>query len=160
MFNLRTFWALFRPELYTPYELALRALAQRRYDEALRLFDAVLADATLSPAERAAALSKRGVTLVHLGQPDGARDAFNAALAAAPRFAPALANLGNLALEAGKLEEAVELYRRAVSADSDYAPAHHNLGVAYKRLGRTAEAVRELRMAQRLDGRKTPHKAL
>jgi tetratricopeptide (TPR) repeat protein len=156
MFNLRTFLALFRPELYTPYERALRALALHQYDEALDLFDRLLGDAALDDRRRAAALSKRGVTLVHLGLPEQAREAFEAALSIVPRHAPALVNLGNLAFEAGDTALAIARYREAVECDRDYAAAHHNLGVAYKRLGRTAEAVRELRMAQRLEGRQPP----
>lgn len=153
MFNFRRFIALFRPELYTPFELALRDMAHRRYEEALTRLDELLADAQLPPAERAAASNKRGVALVELRRTDEARAAFEQALQVVPKFAPALVNIGNLHLEAGEMEEAIRLYESAVLSDDDYALAHHNLGVAYKRLGRTGDAVRELRRAHRLEGR-------
>jgi tetratricopeptide (TPR) repeat protein len=153
VFNLRRFLALFRPELYTPFELAMRDLAQRRYEEALSKLDALLADPALSVQERAAVANKRGVAFINLQRSDDARAAFEQALKIAPRFAPALVNIGNLHLEAGQTEEAIRFYERAILSDDEYAPAHHNIAVAYKQMGRTAEAVRELRRAQRLEGR-------
>jgi tetratricopeptide (TPR) repeat protein len=153
VFNLRRFLALFRPELYTPFELAMRDLAQGRYDDALNRMDALLQDATLSPNERATIINKRGVTLINMQRQVEAKSEFERALTIAPRFAPALVNLGNLHLEANEIPEAIQLYERAVLYDEEYALAHHNLGVAYKRLGRTADSVRELRKAHRLEGR-------
>lgn len=160
MFNLRRFLALFRPELYTPFELAMRDLAQRRYAEGLARLDALAADSAAAPAERSAIENKRGVALVNLHRPDDARRAFQAALAVDARYAPALVNLGNLHLESGEPEEAIRYYELAVRSDEEYALAHHNLGVAYKRMGRTGDAVRELRRANRLEGRviKKPRK--
>lgn len=153
MFNLRRFLALFRPDLYTPFELALRDMAHHRYEEALSRLDALLDDPGLGSGERAAVANKRGVALVELQRRDEARAAFQQALQNVPKFAPALVNIGNLHLEAGETEEAIRLYESAVLSDEDYALAHHNLGVAYKRAGRTGEAVREFRRANRLEGR-------
>jgi tetratricopeptide (TPR) repeat protein len=153
LFNLRRFLALFRPELYTPFELALRDMAHHRYDEALARLDALRAASGLSREERLAVENKRGVAFVNMHRIPEAREAFEAALAIDPRYAPALVNVGNLHLEAGEVEEAIGYYERAVRSDDDYALAHHNLGVAYKRLGRTGDAVRELRKATRLEGR-------
>lgn len=153
MFNLRGFLALFQPKLYTPFELALRDLAQHRYEDALARFDAILADPQIPPSERAAAENKRGVAFVELKRRDQARGAFEQALEAVPGFAPSLVNIGNLHLEAGEIDEAIRYYESAVKSDEEYALAHHNLGVAYKRLGRTADSVRELRRANRLEGR-------
>jgi len=152
-FNFRTFLALFRPGLYTPYELALRDMARRRYEAAIERLDAILAEPDLPVDERAAAANKRGVALVELDRKEEARAAFEQALQMAPKFAPALVNIGNLHLEAGEPDEAIRYYESAVRSDEDYALAHHNLGVAYKRLGRTADSVRELRKAHRLEGR-------
>lgn len=153
MFNLRRFLALFRPELYTPFELALRDIAQHRYAAGLERLDALLADPATPRAELPAIHNKRGVALVNLRRAEEARAAFEAALAADPRYAPALVNAGNLHLEAGEAEEAIRWYERAMLCDEEYAPAHHNLAVAYKRLGRTGDAVRALRRATRLEGR-------
>lgn len=152
-FNLRRFLALFRPDLYTPFELAMRDMAHHRYEEALARLDSLLADSGFSPPERAMFANKRGVALVELQRRDEARAAFEQALAIVPKFAPALVNIGNLHLEAGEAEEAIRLYEAAVLSDEDYALAHHNLGVAYKRAGRMGQAVREFRRANRLEGR-------
>jgi tetratricopeptide (TPR) repeat protein len=153
VFNLRRFLALFRPELYTPFELAMRDLAQGRYEEALSRLDALLQDPAISVDERAAVANKRGVAFINMQRIPEARAAFEHALSILPRCAPALVNMGNLHLEAGDVDEALRYYERAVLSDEEYAPAHHNMAVAYKRLGRTGDAVRELRLAQRLEGR-------
>jgi tetratricopeptide (TPR) repeat protein len=150
VFNLGRFLAPWRRKPLTPYELALRDLASGAYAEALRRLDALLEDETLGSQDRAARLNKRGVALVSLHRRDEARRAFEQALAAAPRHAPALVNIGNLHLESGELDLAVDRYRAAIIADDRYAPAHHNLAVAYKRMGRTADSVRELRRAGKL----------
>ena len=153
MFNLRRFLALFRPELYTPFELAMRDMAHHRYDEALARLDDMRADPQLPRAERLAVENKRGVAFINLQQAAQARSAFEAALEIDPHYAPALVNIGNMHLEGGDVDEAVRYYERAILSDEEYAPAHHNLAVAYKRMGRTGEAVRELRKATRLEGR-------
>lgn len=153
MFNLRRFLALFRPELYTPFELALRDLAHRRYEDALARLEALRVDPGLSRDERLAVENKRGVAFINMLRVAEAREAFEAALAIDARYAPALVNIGNLHLEAGETNEAIRYYERAVLSDDDYALAHYNLGVAYKSLGRTGDAVRELRKATRLEGR-------
>lgn len=149
----RRFLALFRPQLYTPFELALRDMAHHRYVEALARLDEILAGPHLPAPERAAVSNKRGVALVELRRPQEAREAFETALRAVPKFAPALVNIGNLHLEAGELDEAIRLYESAAASDEYYALAYHNLGVAYKRLGRTADSVRALKRAHRLEGR-------
>jgi tetratricopeptide (TPR) repeat protein len=153
VFNLRRFFALFQPKLYTPFELALRDMAHHRYEDALVRLDAILADPQSAPAQRAAAANKRGVALVELKRREEARPAFEQALQIVRDFPPALVNLGNLHLEAGEIDEAIRYYESAMKSDEEYAPAHHNLAVAYKRLGRTADSVRELRRANRLEGR-------
>lgn len=153
MFNFRRFLALFRPQLYTPFELAMRDLAQGRYDEALTRLNDLLENPSLTIDERATIENKRGVAFINMQRQSEARAAFEESLTTNPRFAPALVNLGNLHLEANEITEAIQLYERAVLYDEEYALAHHNLGVAYKRLGRTADAVRELRKAHRLEGR-------
>jgi tetratricopeptide (TPR) repeat protein len=152
-FNFRKFLALFRPNLYTPFELALRDMAHHRYEQAVARLDVLLADSDLSAGERAAAANKRGVALIQLQRMDEARAAFEQALEIVPKFAPALVNIGNLHLEDGRFDEAIRFYESAIASDDEYALAHHNLGVAYKRLGRTGDSVRELRRAHRLEGR-------
>lgn len=149
MFNLRRFLAPLRRKPLTPYELALQSLARGEYAAALQQLDVLLEEETRGE-ERAVLSNKRGVALVSLLRRDEARQAFDDALAARPRYAPALVNLGNLHLEASEADAAIAQYQAAVAADDRYGPAHHNLAVAYKRLGRTADYVRELRRAHKL----------
>jgi tetratricopeptide (TPR) repeat protein len=138
----------------TPRELALEAIARGRFDEAIERLDALLEDPKPVPGDRAFYLNKRGVARISLGQTAAAREDFEAALLAMPRFAPAMANLGNLLIEAGDVPGAIAQYEAAIAADDDCAVAHFNLGVAYKRAGRVDEGVRAMRKAQRLEGRK------
>ncbi|MBV8081762.1 MAG: tetratricopeptide repeat protein [Candidatus Eremiobacteraeota bacterium] len=131
----------------TPFELGLKALADRQYDLAVKLFS----DAADAGVRRAEALSKRGVCRLHMEDRRSAEADFEAALQADPRHAPALTNLGNLALEDGRLAEARARYEAAISADPDYALAHHNFAVLLKREGKVGDSVRELRLAAKLE---------
>lgn len=135
-----------------PYGRGLAALAAGCAEEALGAFATAL-EAASGEEERARILNKRGVALVALARTPQAREAFEAALAARPRFAPALVNLGNLLLEEGRTPEAIVFYERAVAADPEYAPAYLNFGIACKRSDRRAEAVRHFRTAARLEAR-------
>lgn len=141
--------ALFRRHRQDPYRAALADLAQGHPQRALEALEALLDD---PESDRALLLNKCGVALVDLGRKDGARSRFLEALAARPRFAPALTNLGNLLLEEGDAAAALEQYESALLADDDYGLAHANRAVALKRLGRHGEAVRALRRADRLAG--------
>lgn len=136
----------------SPRALALRALDRGHYDDAERRLSELL-ELGAPPAELALLHNKRGVARTYLQRRDDARADFEAALAALPRFAPALTNVGNLLLEDGEYSAAIAQYERAIRADDTYAVAHFNLGIAYKKLGRFDEGVRELRRAQRLEGR-------
>jgi tetratricopeptide (TPR) repeat protein len=155
MFDIRRLFAARRADRAHPVEVrrALEALRAQRYEEALDLFSLLL-QGELTAELRALVSNKRGVALVALGRSEEGCQAFEHALAAQERYAPALVNLGNLMLERGALEDAIERYRAALRVDEDYAVAHLNLGVALKRAGRTAEGVRHLRTAQRLEGRR------
>jgi tetratricopeptide (TPR) repeat protein len=147
------FFRKFASRERTPRELALEAIARGNFDEALERLGALLADAGLTPGERAFYLNKRGVAWAALGRVPEAREDFEAALASVARYAPSIANLGNLLMEEGDLEGAIARYEAAIAADADYAVAHFNLGIAYKRAGRLDEGVRMMRKAQRLEGR-------
>ncbi len=139
----------------SPREAALRALERGDFADAERALEALLERSGLPAGERAFLLNKRGVALVALGERERAREHFDAALAASPRYPSALTNLGNLALERGDIAQAVPYYEAAIASDESYALAHLNLSAAYRRQGRLGDAVRSLRKAQRLEGRFT-----
>jgi tetratricopeptide (TPR) repeat protein len=150
MFTFRRRFAWFRQD-DSPRTQALRALARGDFAGAEVQLTALL-EAEVSPADRSLLLNKRGVARAQSGRRADALADFEAAIAATPRYAPALTNVGNLLLEDGRVDDAIEQYRAAVRADEDYPLAHRNLGVAYRRAGKLAESVRELRAAQRLEG--------
>ena len=153
MFDFRTVFAAFRRRTTpaTALECGIEALEMGRPQEAL---------AWLARAEpSAAALNKRGVALMALGQNDEALATFCNAFLADERHAPALVNLGNLLLEDGASADAIDFYRAAIAYDDAYPLAHRNLGLALKRAGRRAEGVRALRLAARLEGRPAPRRA-
>lgn len=80
-----------------------------------------------------------------------AADRYREALAADPRYGPALYNLGLLAIEGERHEEAVEVYRRYVEVAPGDAAGHWNLAVALEALGREDEAAAEREIAVGLD---------
>ncbi|ROR29502.1 tetratricopeptide repeat protein [Inmirania thermothiophila] len=87
------------------------------------------------------------------GEPQAALAAVERALAAAPRWAPALNLRGVLLREQGRLAEAEKAYRAAIRADRRYALAHHNLGVLEELfLGRPDEALKAYRRYLELAG--------
>jgi len=135
-----------------PFERALMDLEKGDPAAAVTAFTAML-PAARSNDECARIYNKRGIANVRLGQREQALRDFSEALAVAPRFAPALANIGNLLLEDGAFDDAISHYEAAIRADETYAIAHLNLSVAYRKTGRRAAAVRELRVAHRLEGR-------
>ena len=117
--------------------------------------DAIIAftDAITNEDRVPAALSKRGVCHIRLGERELAARDFARALELDAHCLPAIVNLGNMALEDERMDEAIGRYERALHIDPDYAMAHHNLGVAYRKQGRLAESVRELRAAAKLEQR-------
>ena len=151
MFILRSILAPFRPRPLTAYERAVRDLAQGRDAQALERLETLIAGEALSGRQRAEAENKRGVALVHLNRRDEARAAFEVALQATPRYAPALVNLGNLQQEAGDFESAIRFYESAAASDETYAPAHHNLGVALADEERFNEAMEQYQAALRIE---------
>ncbi|MEO1132340.1 MAG: tetratricopeptide repeat protein [Cyanobacteria bacterium J06639_1] len=81
------------------------------------------------------------------GDPVGAQQLFERAIAIAPDFAMAHFNLGT-ALKAQKLwTQAIAAYERAIALNPDYAAAHQNLGVAWMKLGIVPKSLEAFRGA-------------
>jgi tetratricopeptide (TPR) repeat protein len=72
--------------------------------------------------------------------PEGAREAYRAALAADPQHVDAHVNLGCLEHEAGRLAEAETHYRAALAVQPDHATARFDLAVVLEDVGRDREA--------------------
>lgn len=93
--------------------------------------------ATLSPAET---LFFEGNRRLAAGDAAGAEECFRQALALAPDFAEALANLALLRERAGALAEAEACYRQAIALQPESAQIRLNLGVLLLGQKRFAEA--------------------
>lgn len=82
---------------------------------------------------------QRGCEL-EAGDPDGAGEAYRAALAADPQHVDAHVNLGCLEHEAGRLAEAESHYRAALAVQPDHTTARFDLAVVLEDLHRDVEA--------------------
>ena len=99
----------------------------------------------------AAAWNNLGLLLHRMGDYEGARGAYDAALAQDPDCREAAYNLGSLHEDRGEVEAAVGSYRRALELSPDYADAHFNLAGALSRSGRGDEAARHWQRYLELD---------
>jgi len=134
----------------SPRAAALRAISGGDFEQGERLLTVLIEQQTSLPLrERAFLHNKRGITRVHRGARDAAREDFETALTLVNNYPPALTNLGNMHFEEERIDEAIDQYEAALRADDEYATAHFNLSAAYKRVGRHADAVREFRRSQR-----------
>ena len=79
-----------------------------------------------------------GVSLLHLGRLEEARDAFLKAIEVEPSTS-AYCNLGSTLAQLGQLEEAVKRFRQAVEKDPKFSLARYQLGTALLQLGATEE---------------------
>ena len=95
--------------------------------------------AAAGAAPSADAWVQRGCEL-EASDPDGAREAYRAALSADPQHADAHVNLGCLEHEAGQLAEAETHYRAALATRPDHATARFDLAVVLEDLRRDREA--------------------
>jgi tetratricopeptide (TPR) repeat protein len=84
------------------------------------------------------------------GDPEGARRAYQTALALTPWFAPAYVNLADLERIQGREEAGETWLRRGIENAPEVAETHHALGLLLIRTGRRDEALPELARAARL----------
>jgi tetratricopeptide (TPR) repeat protein len=128
-------------------ESALQAHAEGRLDDAVRLYQQVLA---LDPQNKFAYYNL-GLIDQTQGRIDAAAANYTEALAIDPGFEPALFNLAIIRADQGSTDEAIELYRRVLEANADDAGAHLNLGFLLLESGQREEGRLELATAVGLD---------
>lgn len=116
---------------------ALIAYRERRFGEAERIMDRVLAADPSDPS----ANHFLGVIAHRLGKLPLAFERLHQALALAPEFAEAHHDLGLLLLEHKRLDEAVERFEAALRLRPDYAKAEANYAEALSGLGRYDDAI-------------------
>ncbi len=92
-----------------------------------------------------------GVACVERGRYPEALEAFLAAHAHDPGYAPTLYNIGHTYLQLDEPEQAIAWLERTLRREPEHLPALHQLGVACERLGRRDEAVEQWRRALRID---------
>jgi len=97
------------------YNLAVLRRRQRELEPALAAYAEALARGIARPEE--VHLNRAEIYSDYLRQDAAAERELNAALAANPRFIPALLNLGNLNEDLGRREEASRLYERILALD-------------------------------------------
>lgn len=100
-------------------------------------------------------LTREAEALLQKGDAPGAREKFQAALAADPRDVRALLGLGLASEALDDLPAAERAYRTAIEVDPDFAEAHNNLGLLLRARGDTDKAIAALEQAVRAD----PHLA-
>jgi tetratricopeptide (TPR) repeat protein len=128
-------------------ESALQAHAEGRLDDAVRLYQQVLA---LDPQNKFAYYNL-GLIDHTQGRIDAAAANYTEALAIDPGFEPALFNLAIIRADQGSTDEAIELYRRVLEANAEDAGAHLNLGFLLLESGQREEGRLELATAVGLD---------
>lgn len=87
-------------------------------------------DAMLAHRPSALALNLRGQLALELGDPQGALNFVNQALALEPNFYPALITRGSLLFQGGQVKESRRTLERAVAANPKAAIARFNLALA------------------------------
>lgn len=99
------------------YRLANQHLEDGRLDEALAVFDEVIA----AYPEYKDAYMGRAITLMQLQEFNRSREDFDRAIALDDHFAVAFANRGILNDKTGRYEDAVEDYRKAIALNPELA---------------------------------------
>jgi tetratricopeptide (TPR) repeat protein len=135
-----------------------QGLMQTRLQEAERLLrteqfaaSAIACRAILAEApQMAPALQILGLSLVQLGDHEGAERAFREYIAIRPNSAAVHTNLGNLCLLAKNAVGAERCYRTALANAPGQPEAHFNLGLALKAQARLSESLAALNVAMRL----------
>jgi tetratricopeptide (TPR) repeat protein len=119
-------------------------------DLAARVADLERAPAADDAASRARAAFERALSLED-ADPEGAREAYRAALELDPSLVDAGVNLGRLVYAAGDPAEAARLYHLALERSPDDPIVHFNLALALEDLRSTASALAHYRRALSLD---------
>ncbi|ABC23718.1 tetratricopeptide repeat protein [Rhodospirillum rubrum] len=105
-------------------------------------------------------LAARGRRLAEDGRLDEAREAFAAALAAAPGRVDLLTNLGAIALRLGEPAQAIDLFDRALAQTPSDADARYNRGLARLLAGDRRGGFEDYRARWRAFGLTPPYDAL
>ena len=129
------------------YEKAEEAFENKKYDQAVFLFQQIVAD---DPADFQA-WSELGTVYLAEKKTSDAEAVYLHALEARPAFFLALMNLGKLRFATKNFEKAIEPLTEAVKTKPASAEANYFLGEAYLQIKKGSKAVGYLNEALRLD---------
>jgi tetratricopeptide (TPR) repeat protein len=108
---------------------------QRRYDEAIRIFNRVIALSTSQPRAASAANLRIGNAYMAQGKFGNAEVAFERAVALNPSDAESYNNLGEALGELKQYPRALEAFTMAINLDQKLLKAKYNQAVSYDRMG-------------------------
>jgi tetratricopeptide (TPR) repeat protein len=128
-----------RPAARTPYESFLEGLRHEEVGDDLQA-EIWYKRALDGDAGLAAAHTNLGAIAHRRGDLEGARNAFEAALACDPDQPEARYNLASLLFDTGEIELAVAELRQVIQSAPSFADAHYNLATALERLGSKRQA--------------------
>jgi tetratricopeptide (TPR) repeat protein len=94
-----------------------------------------------------------GTALAQQGDVAGAREQFELAVKASPKFARAHYSLGLLSESGGRLKEATDHYLAALASEPSYVEARLRLAAIYRATGRIQEALGQYDRAIEIDPR-------
>lgn len=128
-------------------KLVKQHLRDKRFDEAIGLLEAMLAE----DPDSSATVRNLGAACFAAGRFDDAIAHFERLSRLLPTDATAFVNLGAVQNRVGNFGKAGEALRKAVQRDGKCAAAYYNLGITHRGQGSNALAVSSYREALRLD---------
>jgi tetratricopeptide (TPR) repeat protein len=109
-----------------------------------------LEEAIRRGAHDAATWHALGLVRLHLGDPDGAAEAYRAGAAADPSSAESWLGLATVGMVRGDAQLALDAYDQVLARSPRFAPAQLGRAWALAKLGRTGEAARALDRAEEM----------
>jgi len=119
------------------YNLAVMLFEDKKYEEALKNYDAAL---QINPYNHAS-WNNKGVILRILGRYDEAIKHYDEAIKIDPTKARTYHNKGLALSFFGNYKESIEYFDKAIQLDSNYADAYANKAVSLDRLGKFEDAL-------------------
>ena len=131
------------------YEVAESAFIDKRYDEAVAMFEVYTTNKPSNPWGH----YMLGLSAWKHGDRERAVTAFETSLTLDPSHVKSMLNLGRVLLEMGRPEDALKQIESARAIDSSSTDVHRLLGRTYGELRRVDEAIESYKTAIVLDGR-------
>lgn len=126
---------------------ALEAHKQGRVDEAIRLYNAILATNAKDPQ----VWNNLGVALRKKKLYAAAAACYERAIQADPKWAGAWSNYGNVLKDLDRFEESLQAHEEALKLEPKSAAHHHHVAIALRLLGQFDRALFHLEYAIQLD---------